>query len=190
MDSTKKAVDAATKLVEILGGLDSEQRSRAISAAMVLLGEPTQGLMEPTNGRTQIAPSDDVKGLSSKALAWARKSGISTDQLQHVFAIEPDGVEVIAGRAPGKSKRLQTIESYLICGLKSFVASGDPSFTDEDARAVCKSLGAFDSPNHFNYVKGLGNLATGSKDAGWKLTNPGLTRAADIVKQLVPLSAD
>jgi hypothetical protein len=186
MDSAQKTMDATAKLVGILTDLDSQQRRRAVSAALVLLGESAQAPAEPRE-EPQLA---SVNGLSPKALAWAKKNAVSTDQLEHVFAIDSDGVDVIAARAPGRSKRLQTIESYVLCGLRSFLASGELSFRDDDARETCKKLGAFDSPNHFNYVKALGNLVGGSKDGGWKLTNPGLVRAAEIVKQLSPRKGD
>lgn len=180
MESNDKAVAATAKLVAILAELNSEERARAISATMVLLGESGDlGRQEPHRQQ-----SDGLDGLSSKGAAWSNKYGITTDQLEHVFAIEPDGIEVIAARAPGKSKRLQTIESYVLCGLTTFLESGDLSFSDDDARALCKRLGAYDSPNHFNYVRALGNLVAGSKSSGWRLTNPGLARAAEVVKQL------
>jgi len=35
-------------------------------------------------------------------------------------------------------------------------------------------------------MKAFENLINGSKDAGWKLTNPGLSKAAEIVRQLAP----
>jgi hypothetical protein len=186
MDSSQEAVEATGKLVEILARLESEQRHRAVSAAFVLLGEPDG----QTNNRANQQASDAPDGISPKALGWAKKNSVSTEQLEHVFVVETGGVDVIAARAPGKSKRLQTIESYVLCGLRSFLATGESAFTDEDARAVCKKLGAYDGANHFNYVKGLGNLVTGSKEAGWRLTNPGLARGAQIVKQIVPTNGD
>jgi hypothetical protein len=186
MNSAQKAVAATAKLVEVLGGLDSEERGRAISAAMVLLGDSNRALAEARQRPSAEMTIECVDGLPAKAVAWAKKNDLELDQLEHVFTIDHDGVDVIAARAPGKSKRLQTIGTYLLCGLASLLARGDLSFTDDDARELCKKLGAFDSPNHFNYVKGLGNLVAGSKEAGWKLTNPGLARAAEIVRQLVP----
>lgn len=187
MESAQKTIDATAKLVEILGPLDSEQRNRAVSAALVLLGEPNGTHVQQKSDRQRELIEDPLPGLSPKASGWAKKHGINVEQLEHVFAIEADGVEVIAARAPGKSKRAQTIESYILCGLASFFKNGDPSFSDEDARDLCRKLGAYDTPNHFNYVKGLGNLVSGSKEAGWKLTNPGLARAAEVVKELSPI---
>jgi hypothetical protein len=186
MEPTQMVVDAAAKLVGVLNKLDAEQRRRAISAALVMLGDTDSGSADLNNERPQ-KPSESTDGLSAKALAWAKKNSISTDQLESVFTIDDDGVDIIAAQLPGRSKRLQTIESYVLCGLAVYLAKGELSFADDDARALCKKLGAFDSPNHFNYVKGLRNLVAGSKDAGWKLTNPGLARAAEIVRQLAPI---
>ena len=187
MKSAQEAVDATAKLVDVLDGLDSDQRRRAISAALVLLGDAQGWLQEARNERSQETTIDGADGLSAKALIWAKKNGISLDHLEHVFAIDGDAIDIIVARLPGKSKRMQTIGAYVLSGLASFLVNGDSSFTDDDARALCKKLGAYDSPNHFNYVKGLGNLVTGSKESGWKLTNPGLARAAEIVRQLIPI---
>lgn len=112
-----------------------------------------------------------------------RKSGISQEQLDHVFAVD-SGCEVIASRMPGGSKRQQTVEAYLIAGLQALLQAGEAEFSDQSARAVCAKVGCYDRPNHSNYMKALGNLVSGSKDTGWKLTNPGLGKAAEIVKAL------
>jgi hypothetical protein len=189
MLSAHDAVDATAKLVEILNGLDTEQRRRAISAALVLLGDSDHGLKEARE-KPREAATDVLHSVSPKAQAWAKKNGLSLDQLEQVFAIDDEGVEIIAARLPDKSKRSQTIGAYILCGLASYLEKGDPSFADDAARSLCKKLGAYDSPNHFNYVKGLRNLVTGSKEAGWKLTNPGLAHAAEIIRQLTPVKTD
>jgi hypothetical protein len=104
--------------------------------------------------------------------------------LDHIFSIDALGIDVIAAKMPGKSKRQQTIESYVISGLSSFIQAGEPSFSDKDARVLCQKIGCYDSPNHHNYTRGFGNLIVGSKEEGWRLTNPGLNRAAQIVREL------
>jgi hypothetical protein len=101
-----------------------------------------------------------------------------------VYSIDLDGIDVIASRMPGKSKRQQTVQAYVICGLRAFLQTGELGFTDKDARDVCNKVGCYDSPNHSNYIKALGNLVGGSKDSLWKLTNPGLGESAQIVRLL------
>jgi hypothetical protein len=69
-----------------------------------------------------------------------------------------------------------------MAGLASLIGSGDPSFTDEQARALCVHFGCYDNGNHSTFVKALGNQATGSKTSGWKLTSPGLSAIAELIK--------
>jgi hypothetical protein len=183
-DSANSAVDAVSKLIKVLQPLTPEDRQRAITATMVLLGQtnaPPVALKAPID----VMGSGD--GISGKALAWMSKNSISRDQLDHIFTVEPEAIDVIASRMPGSSKRQQTVQAFVICGLKAFIRSGDPAFTDKDARELCQKVGCYDTANHSNYMKAFGNLIAGSKDGGWKLTNPGLSEAVKIVKELKPL---
>jgi hypothetical protein len=183
--NSKKAVQVVPKLVELLGALSAEERDRAVSAAMILLGHSRalESDLHNTTGPSKPRHSPDGD-ISAKADTWMTRNAIPREDLDELFSIDADGIHVIAAKMPGKSKRQQTIAAYVICGLSSFIAKGDPSFSDKDARALCQKIGCYDTPNHFNYVKGLGNFVSGSKEAGWKLTNPGLNRAAQIVREL------
>ncbi len=155
---------------------------------MLLLGETPA--VSTTANRTNPGPSGDgngaeaVDGICPKAVAWMKKHQLMREQLDHVFAIESDSIEVIASELPGNQKSAQTRKAYMLCGLQQFLNSGECDFSDDDARALCQKVGCFDRRNHAKYLKGLGNVVTGSKTAGWKLTNPGLTEAANIIKAL------
>ena len=113
-----------------------------------------------------------------------RKNQISREQLDQIFSIDDNAFDVIAAKMPGKSKRQQTVEAYIICGVKAFLQTGEPNFTDKEGRQLCQKIGCYDRPNHYNYIKAFGNRIGGSKDSGWKLTNPGLTDAAQLIKQI------
>jgi hypothetical protein len=181
------AVEAATKLIQILAPLSVEERERAISAAKILLGHSSP---DPRGASSlpvpESIPTPSPHGLSSKVDAWMKKHALTSEMLEQVFAFDPTipAVDIIAAKMPGTSKRQQTVESYVICGLKSFLLTGDPVFSDKDARQVCTKIGCYDGPNHATYLKALDNLVHGSKEAGWRLSNPGLVRAGEIVKQL------
>jgi hypothetical protein len=179
------AVEAVPKLVQILVALGPEDRQRAITAAMILIGQP---LVNDTHKATvtKSQEEDDIPsdGISPKAISWMKKNGITREQLDHVFSIEEDAIEVIAAKMLGASKRQQTVEAYVICGLGALLRTGEPNFTDKEARAVCSKVGCYDIGNHSNYVNALGNLVGGARDVGWKLSNPGLSKAAEIVKTL------
>jgi hypothetical protein len=182
-DTTQSIVEALPKLIQTLTPLTPEDRQKAIRAALVIFGQtpstPAAGIDEES-GQT-LPPAN---GSSNKASGWMKKFGISQDQLENLFAIDGDSVEIIATTMPGTSLRQKSVESYVIAGLASFLKTGDPAFTDKDARAVCSKVGCYDPSNHTNYMRAIGNLASGSKETGWKLSNPGLSRAAAIVKSL------
>lgn len=183
-ESTSKSdvVAAVAKLVEVLTPLAAEDRTRAISAAAVLLGDSGE-VRSPAAFKAEAAGAGP-QGVSAKGMGWMKKNVVSDEVLDHTFSIDKDGIDVIAARMPGKSKRQQTLETYIICGLRAFLQSGEPAFGDKEARELCQRIGCYDSANHYNYVKGFGNRVAGSKDSGWRLTNPGLSQAAYIVKQL------
>jgi hypothetical protein len=96
--------------------------------------------------------------------------------------LEKGQVAVIELPANCKSKRERTQASYLMAGLASLMSTGDASFTDEQARALCLHFGCYDRGNYRTFVNGLGNKVTGSKSTGWKLTAPGLGEVAELIK--------
>jgi hypothetical protein len=183
----KAAVEAVPKLIQVLTPLTPEDRQRALTAAMVLLGQSfSSAAVKINTPRATEESNASSENISAKASAWMKKHSVTREHLDHVFAIDAEEIDVIAARMPGGGKKQQTVQAYLICGLKYLLQIGDPSFPDKDARAVCLKVGCYDSPNHALYMKAFENLINGSKDAGWKLTNPGLSKAAEIVRQLAP----
>jgi hypothetical protein len=179
--STKNVVAAVPKLVQLLEPLTPDERQRAISAAMILFGQsaPVQ------SGNQSVSELHEVgEGICAKAANWMKKNAITREQLDHVFSIEGDTIDVIAARMPESGKRKQTTQAYVLCGVRSFLRNGDLNFSDADARDLCIKVGCYDSPNHATYTTGFGNLITGSKDSGWRLTNPGLRVGAQIIDQL------
>jgi hypothetical protein len=145
----------------------------------MMLGEPTvDGPMTKTKEKEKLPPS----GFSDKANAWIKKNEIEAATLDEMFHLDDGKVELILAKAIGKSKRAQTVNTYILTGLAAFLETGDPAFSDETARAYCQHLGCYDSPNHSNYVKAFENKITGSKGTGWKLTAPGLVAAASMIR--------
>jgi hypothetical protein len=175
-------IDAMTKLVEVLNPLDFEGRQRAIKAALVLLGDVQSGVaLSPDAEEGAKEQGGDERNLSMRGRTWMRQNGISTVQLQQVFHTGKEGVEVIAS-VPGKSKKEQTYNAYILVGLGQLLFTGSATFQDKAARALCESSGCCDKANHSVHIRIRGNIFTGTKDKGWTLTEPGLRRAAEIVK--------
>lgn len=177
--------DATKKVVEILEAFESEDRTRVVRAALLLLGDASDSVRVPANS---LAPINDFKAedewdfINQGARAWAKRASVDRELLEHFFHFDQGKVIPIALPVPAKSKKDQTVAVYLITGLAALMERGDSSFTDEDARAFCQKFGCYDRPNHSTIVKSFGNRFTGSKSTGWKLTAPGLTEAVALMK--------
>jgi hypothetical protein len=104
------------------------------------------------------------------------------DQLERVFEISADGVNVID--VPGTKARQKAIDTYVLVGVSRFLAAGETNFSDDIARERCTHFGCYDHTNHSKAMRQAGNLLTGSKSGGWRVTAPGLKHGAEIIKQL------
>ena len=158
---------ATIKLHEILEPLSTEERRRAIAAALVLLGE-NPVVEAGTAGRKaerQVVESDseDDSQLPAGAKQWMRKNSISLDALEHYFHFDAGTVNPIELPGNAKAKREKTINSYLMQGIAGLLANGEASFTDDVARSLCQHFGCYDAPNHGKYLKKFANHIAGSK---------------------------
>jgi len=182
--SAKSITDIVAKIVGELTPLDSEERKRVVQASLMLLGETavaeTKSAADTNKGEES---SLDAGELSPRARTWSKQNGLSQESLSQIFHQGSDGVEIIVADIPGKGNRDKVRNAYVLLGIAKMISTGEPSFDDKDARALCERYGFLDSTNHAKYIKG-GNEFTGSKDRGWTLTAPGLKHAATLVAEL------
>jgi hypothetical protein len=181
-----KITSITTKIIKLLTPLSSEDRQRVMKASFTLLGEKAVDVGASENPATG---EDGGKGHSGqnvnpRVANWMRSSKLTPGQLEHVFDTTANPVEVIGTNLPGKSKKYQTINAYVLEGIRSLLATGEPSFEDKSARKLCDNFGCFNLPNHNVYMKAKGNLMSGSKGQGWKLSTPGLTRGAELIHEM------
>lgn len=179
----KTSIDMTGKIVELLSPLESEERLRIISASLMLLGEKPVALGKGSEAEDSTE-GDGATTLPPRARTWMKQYGISVEQTHQVFHLDNGTAEVIAATIPGKNKKEQTFNAYILTGIARLLATGDPSFEDKVARSLCENAGCYDSANHAAYMKSKGNEFTGSKDKGWTLTSPGLKRGAALVQEL------
>ncbi len=181
-----KTTDVTAKIVDLLTPLNSVDRQRIIQASFVLLGEtPITQKKDDGGGDDKNLNNDDANGISRQAKNWMKQNSITVDQLQQVFHLADGNAEVIASEIPGKDVKSKTINAYILKGISRMLSTGDSGFDDKSARALCKNSGCYSDANHSVYIKAKGNKLTGSKDAGWKLTAPGMKFGADLVKQVI-----
>lgn len=179
--------EATTKVVAVLTSFSTEERQRIVKASLTLLGDDFSHQSSAPKGNARLEQNaegedDDSSGVHPQAQQWMRKNGITLEQLEHCFHFDHGKVQPIALPGNATSKREQTANAYLATGLARYLASGDASFTDTEARTFCEQSGCYDSPNHTKSIKALKNKVTGTKSTGWKLTAPGLTAVAELIK--------
>jgi hypothetical protein len=186
-DSISKIAAAAQKLFTILNPLSPEGRNKAIMSAMAIFGETpssVQKLNEPDKKLGQQDSPAIVDGICPKGVSWMKKNQITQEQLEHVFSIDGDAIDIIASEMPAKERKEQVVQAYVLCGLAIFLKNGELGFSDKVARELCEKTGCYNNKGHAKSFKNFGNFITGPKDSIWKLTNPGLVEGAKIIKLL------
>lgn len=182
---TKSIPEIAAEIFGLLEPLESGDRQRVVAGAMAMLGEGTRASRSssPTDGA--LSNSETTIKPGGKATAWINKYDLSEDQLEQVFHFEEDGsVEVLDGHIPGTTKKAMTINAYMLLGISKLLSSDSSKFDDSAAVDLCKRLGCHDRANHSRTRSLLGNLFTGSKNGGFALTAPGLSQAAEVIKEM------
>lgn len=179
--SKKTITDVVSLIVSALEPFSSDDRHRAISASMTLLGE-TNSLRQEGNSKSKGGDDNDSE-LPGRVNSWMKQNDLALDQIRQAFHWGDEGVEVIAAEVPGKNNRERVRNAYVLLGIAQFLASGTANFDDKSARELCEKLGIYDRTNHMKYMKG-GNEFTGSKDRGWTLTAPGLKHGAALIASL------
>lgn len=172
--------DAMTKVVEVIAPLTSEERVRVIQAAMALLGEQAAPLSKGT--KVAAPPAGDWSDVAPAAVTWLSKNGLTRQEIEQWFHLEADKTTALALAGNATNRSEQAINTYLMLGFAAFLARGDSSFTDRDARDLCEHFGCYDESNHAKIFREFGNRVTGSKTAGWKLTAPGLAAVATLLR--------
>jgi hypothetical protein len=181
---TSNVAEAATEVVNLLTAFSSEERHRVVRAALTLLGEANGAAAahDPYEANSGAVPA--------RAQAWLKQNGLEREQLDDVFQIDGDRVELIVAAVPGRTDKERTLNTYVLTGVARLLATGDSAFDDKTARKHCKDLGCYNETNHSSYIKDRGNRIGGSKEGGWKLTAPGLAHAATLIKEIARSSGN
>jgi len=175
----KTIVEVVGTIVDELTPFGSDERRRAVDAAMTLLGEEK---IKPPRADVTQGDDEDLGTLSPRVKTWMRQNNLSMQELQQAFHIENGLAEIIA-EIPGKNNKEKVRNAYILTGVSNFILAGEQKFDDTTARALCERVGIYDSTNHSKYMK-IGNEFTGSRERGWTVTIPGLKAGANLVKEI------
>lgn len=176
--------DALTTIIKALTPLNTDERHRTIDAAMMFLGETVKparkeqppGTAGGSEGRTDGNLADPVQ-------KWMKQFEVTEEQLDQVFHFSGDGAFDLHD-APGKSKKDQTLNTYILTGVGTFLASSNRTFDDATARGFCEKIGCYDPTNHATHLKNKGSEFSGDKTKGYSLTNVGMKRGAALIKEI------
>ncbi|MBW5439702.1 hypothetical protein FXB41_34605 [Bradyrhizobium canariense] len=177
-----------TGLYDLLEPADPSERKKALKAAMAMLGDDASVTeqKEAKGGAADNEVDDGELGLNQKVKTWMSRNSVTVEQINHIFHIEDETVDLIADTPHGKNQKEQSINAYLLAGVAEFLKTGQTTFTDKAGREACKKMGCYGDTNHATYLKKPGNILSGSKERGWTVTGPGLKAGAELVKQLNP----
>jgi hypothetical protein len=103
-------------LYDLLEPVESADRRKAIKAALTMLDDETS-VTNDKAGERQSGGDDDSEesnegDFNPKTRSWMTRNKVTSDQLNHVFHIEGETVEIILDSVPGKNQKQQTINAY------------------------------------------------------------------------------
>jgi hypothetical protein len=181
-DDRAAKADGSAALITIISelkGLDPEVCRRTLRAAMVFFGDKP-GMPSPQE--TDTTSDNDDGTYPSGVAKWMKEYGIAADEVDRAFHFNNGTFDIL--HVPGNSKRDQTLNAYILTGLGRYLTTGERGFDDPIARRVCERMGCYDQGNHSSTLKGAHPEFSGDKRKGYTLTNPGIKRGAELVKQI------
>lgn len=179
---TRQIGKIAADIADLLSPLSSQERGRAVTAALAIVGEGAPIRMINDDANNDAVSEGEALPLSSKGKLWSKQNQISQSQLSELFHFEGGAAEIILGEIPGGSIKDKVRNAYVLLGLSNYLATGNATIDDKAGRALCDRFGIYDQTNHSKAFKG-GNELTGSSKNGWTVTAPGLKHGATLVKQ-------
>jgi hypothetical protein len=130
-------------------------------------------------------PTSDAEGINSVALRLMKRSGIEPKDLDGIFSLGIDEIDLVAPKIPGHSKREKFHNVLLLKGIASYLGTGTAKVTHEQLKETSLHYGAFDATNAAGYLKAFSADFTGSKTTGYTLSPRGLTLGINMVKAML-----
>lgn len=180
----KTLPEIATELFHLLEPLSKGDRGKVVRSAMALLDDTSDSVVRdlPDDHVDRRVPLGEEFGRNANR--WMQQNNLTREMLDEAFHYDNGSVDVIAATIPGKGKKGQSKNCYLLCGIAALLSNDDPRFVDDDAVELCKRMGCHDAKNHATTRKELGNTVSGTKASGFTLPAPGLRAAAQLVKEI------
>ena len=198
-------IKAIGTVYNALKGLDATAQARVLRYASEMLEiavRPTASNRrdpeDSSSNRTiepvlQVSPAPspeldvetDSDGISAVGLKWMRRSGLDPKNLQSLFSLGIDDIDLVAEAVPGSNKKDRMRSVLLLKGIAAYLGSGAARITHEQIKEACLHYDAYDSTNFSKYLKSLSSEISGTKEAGYTLSARGLTAGTELVKEIL-----
>jgi len=131
------------------------------------------------------ASTDTNDGISSVALKWMRRSGVTVKELAQFFSVGGEEIDFVAENVPGTNKKERMHNVILLKSIAAYLSGGVARVSYEQVKEACLHYAAFDSTNFAQYLKSFSAEVGGNKESGYTLTPRGLTVATSLLKSLL-----
>jgi hypothetical protein len=133
---------AAEKLGIRLGPSETSRREAPESS-----GSSGAGAQEADQTLGDSSAADERDGVSSVALKWMKRSGITGAAMSQFFCVGGDEIDFVAEKVPGTSKRERMHNVILLKSIAAYLAGGVARVSYEQVKEACLHYNAFDSAN-------------------------------------------
>jgi len=128
---------------------------------------------------------EDAEGISPVAIKWMRRSGIAARDLQKLFSLGIDEIDLVAKSVPGGSKKERLLNVLLLKAVATYLGTGAPRVSHAQLKEASIHYDAYDNANNASYIKSFSAEVGGSKASGYTLTARGITTATELVKSML-----
>jgi hypothetical protein len=127
----------------------------------------------------------EIDGINAVALRWVRRSGLSAENLQSLFSLGIDEIDLVAKAVPGSKKKERMRSVLLLKGIAAYLGTGAARVTYEQLKEACLHYDAYDASNFASYLRSFSGDVGGTKEAGFTLTARGLTAGTNLLKEML-----
>jgi len=134
---------------------------------------------------SQPAPnSETIPGLSGTALSFFSRNSITQEQWASIFHFDGNECSVIVQDLKEKTRAPMQVKLALLLGVKNLLETGTATVPKDELINMCKQYAAFDSSNFAVHMRKPKNLFLQKGTKGWELTQPGQSKASEVIKEL------
>lgn len=131
------------------------------------------------------AVPDELEGISPVAIKWIKRVGFQPADLQSLFSLGGDEIDLVAKNIPGEGKKDRMKNILLLKGVAAYLGTGAARVSFEQLKEACLHYNAYDRSNFSAYIKAFAPEAGGTKESGFTLTARGINSGTELIKNML-----